>query len=561
MSGKVSSLTHMRAHARKDAWFEVTVVRTNLMPTIPGGVSGLFHKLAALFFSDDGRDFSMSGCQVKLPNGESRLIFCDIAIAIADEAALHAMYACKGTSGLKPCLLCTNVYNRKVDRLDRNIVLRDATKSTVYHTEEDIDRCTFATTDVILAICDRLKAQHAVLGVTKFRELETKLGWKLEPDAVMFCEKFNRRLSPARIAVYDGCHILFVNGIFNHHAGHFLRSVKAANVRPAITPEVIGDYAKLWNFPTRISSAITPSDAFGEARLRSSMKKGELKCTASEGLSLVPVIAQYCESLNRHPSPVVRLHAQLFLDFADIVNQLMRSNRKLMDKAETQSKVTTYITDYKATYGADEVFPKFHQLGHLSKYAFDQLPFCFVHERKHKTIKKYANPVFNTSHDWDASILREVTCQHIERMAGADSTLFSESAGLVHPHAPSRRMRQSILAALGDEFAAATLMTSRHARVNKYEHASIGDIVLVGHDNPPIIGRIVFHISVKVDELVELVSLVDEFTVLEVQNRAWKCRGAGTQTFIDMSDIVCCLTYAGTDVLTVLKPLVALPIP
>lgn len=122
-------------------------------------------------------------------------------------------------------------------------------------------------------------------------------------------------------------------------------------------------------------------------------------------------------------------------------------------------------------------------------------------------------------------------------------------------------MMRSILGVLGDDFAAATIMTSRTARVNKYEHSTIGDLVLVGHTDPPIIGRVVFHISIQVDELVECASLIEEYEVTEVQNRAWKCRLAGRQTLFEMLDIVCCLTYAGTDVVTVLKPIHAIAYP
>ena len=133
--------------------------------------------------------------------------------------------------------------------------------------------------------------------------------------------------------------------------------------------------------------------------------------------------------------------------------------------------------------------------------------------------------------------------------------MFSEQASLVNPREPSRKMKQSIISVLGAEFASATLQTSRTARVNKFEHASVGDIVLVGHADPPVIGRIVYHISVQVDESIRFAPLVLELMVIEIQSRCWKCKATDTQTLFDMSDIVCSLTWAGTNVLSVLKPL------
>ena len=133
--------------------------------------------------------------------------------------------------------------------------------------------------------------------------------------------------------------------------------------------------------------------------------------------------------------------------------------------------------------------------------------------------------------------------------------MFSEQASLVNPREPSRTMKQSIISVLGAEFASATLQTSGTTRVNKFEHASVGDIVLVGHADPPVIGRIVYHISVQVHESIGFASLVEEFMVIDIQNRCWKCKATGAQTLFDMSDIVCSLTWAGTNVLSVLKPL------
>ena len=219
------------------------------MPDIPRGVSGVFKNLMPLCVGDDGRDFLKSGCQVKLPNGECVLIFCDISFVIGDEAALHYMFACKGSSGLKPCMICYNVWNRQYAQ---DIVKADRTRTSVYHTEEEIDRCKVATADVIIGILERLKVQHAVLGKTKLDKLETQLGWNYAPDGIMFCPLWRRRVCPSKVVLYDFCHVLFVNGMFNLHAGLPLTNLKALSTQPA----AIGEYVKIWIWPHNISSAI-----------------------------------------------------------------------------------------------------------------------------------------------------------------------------------------------------------------------------------------------------------------------------------------------------------------
>ena len=273
-----------------------------------------------------------------------------------------------------------------------------------------------------------------------------------------------------------------------------------------------------------------------------------------------PVLAHYCEELLKRPSPAVRMQNESFLDPAEVVNEISRSLIKLVPTAALLCLVTKHIKDYKATFGEEMATLNFTCLPIFANFCPNTSRFV-VHGRKHKSIKRYANQVFDTSGDWDASVSREVTSGRLERMAASGPTMFSESAGLVQLRAPSLKMMRWIIGVLGDGFAAATTMTSRTARADKYEYSTIGDLALVGHTDPPVTGRVVFHISIQVDELVECASLIDEYEVTEVQNREWKCKLAGRQTLFEMSDIVCFLAYAGTDVVTVLKPIHAVAHP
>ena len=72
---------------------------------------------------------------------------------------------------------------------------------------------------------------------------------------------------------------------------------------------------------------------------------------------MLPVLAHYCEALLKLPSPAVRVQAQLFLDLAKVVSEIIRSGRKLMSNAALHCLVTKYIKDYKATFGEEQVPP------------------------------------------------------------------------------------------------------------------------------------------------------------------------------------------------------------
>ena len=48
------------------------------------------------------------------------------------------------------------------------------------------------------------------------------------------------------------------------------------------------------------------------------------------------------------------------------------------------------------------------------------LPTCWVLERKHRMIKRHANPMTNTAGRWDKTVLRSVTVEHVHRLKAHD---------------------------------------------------------------------------------------------------------------------------------------------
>ena len=106
-----------------------------------------------LFFNADTHDFRKSGVNIECHDGMRATIFADPHLILADEAALHNIFGCKGSSGLKPCLLCRNVFNAKNTR---DIVARDPRRRSVDHACASVDNFELATPTVIAAIARRL---------------------------------------------------------------------------------------------------------------------------------------------------------------------------------------------------------------------------------------------------------------------------------------------------------------------------------------------------------------------------------------------------------------------
>ena len=532
----------------EEVWFECSLVRNSIVKTIDGDMSAVVRAiLKKLFFNTEGHDMSKSGIQLECHDNTLMMLFADLSMILADEAALHAIYACKGSSGLKPCLICTHTFNQKNAR---RIVERDPSGNSVDHACASAGKFKFITPSVMAAIVRRLRSAALTHTNTALEELQTEIGWKAVAHGIMFDDSTRIKCNPGTVAFYDWSHVFFVNGVFNLTAGLCLRAFWVNGV----DFDIMKEYVSSFRWPHGISN-IDVADVFSTARMHSTLEKRSLRCTASEGLSLFPVMALFCEMLAmRHPSAIVRRHAECFILFAIVAGMVVRSVKGKVCADALLAACQAFLTFFKELHGDGKVTPKFHYMFHLCFYLlrFWFLPNCLVHERKHKGIKRFANAVFNTSIDWDKSVLREFSCLHIERLISFPLMQFSAQAGLQEGKPPSRRMLPVIQRALGP-FPKDQLQVARTARVNEFERVSVGDVVTIGNATPPLIGQVVMHISVRVGVAVEFVSMIEQCEIQSESKRSWKCKFAQSKLVLT-GDIVSATTWAGDNMLTVLKP-------
>lgn len=186
------------------------------------------------------------------------------------------MLNCKGAAGLKPCLLCANVFS---GREVRSIVESDKSGVAVYHFDPDHSKLQPATPEFIDAVMNRLRTAHGTLSNDDFDELETRLGWNYNPHGVMQDARWRARVSPLLTVLWDWMHVFFVSGVFNVHVGIMMKRIK----RHRVTYALVGKYAAAFRFPKRLHGA-KPCDVFNERRSTKHYEESSFKCTASDGL-------------------------------------------------------------------------------------------------------------------------------------------------------------------------------------------------------------------------------------------------------------------------------------
>ena len=529
----------------EDIWFEVAVVRTSECHRLPGGVCRLVKNLLLkAFFDKDGHHFELSGARFVLHDNSDVLVFASLAEFLADADALPHMFGCKTSAGLKCCTLCLNVFNGLTPR---DVVARTA--GAVYHSCSDSTKFVLATPGWYDSVVNRLRAQVALINKGEFEELEIKLGWIHNPEGVMFDDRCRVLCYPCNVLRYDWCHNFFVNGAFNSQAGLLVHELHSSGKFKA--PDVFGVVSK-FNWPKHLD--VKPAAVFRGARIKTSLKERTLKCSASEGLALFPVLAYICELLLGNPDVRTQVIAACFLKLALVIGMVLRAARGLSDSNVMRSRADEWVKAFTTVHGAERITPKFHFIQHLWQWL--PLLACFVHERKHKHLKQFMDHLKNLNCPWDASILREVTSMHIERLKAADDIQMSPKPALSQGKKPSRRMLSALRAMLGDTLSPDDIMVSQRARASCYDIVSVGDVVAVGHLGAPKLCKIEMLLSVADEDGDHHAVCVIEWLTLTAEHvRFWKCHKSAERDLIHVSDVGANLVWAGEAHMTVLKPL------
>ena len=538
------------ALADEEAWFEFCMCRRNIVKTMRGELSGLFAVILKTFFDPAGHHMARSGIMLKLADGSQVVLFISKVVVIADEAALHAMYLCKGSSGLKSCILCKNIYD-KSER--RGIVESDASGVSQHYTCTEVSKLVLHTPLTIEAILRRLfAAANSDMTKAAFAELETRLGWNFDEGGFMQDPYCRSLAEPTQHLVFDYMHIYFVSGVFNVHVGQMMWALHPHG----ITYDMLDKYLALWTWPKHVSTG-TGSDACCSKRSRGSWESGVFKVTASEGLSLAPVLAHFLrQGILSSTNEDAKQHAACYILLAKVIELLRATARGGVSPSTLQKAIEAHLRTFRNLYGADCMIVKHHFALHLPMFLqkLGFLPSCFVHERKHKVAKRYGNQITNLSSNWEKSVLREVTSHHIAALTIDCGHHFGDGVALVHPAVPSSKFTQALIEQLQISGLECTFSTALCAKINKHERCWKGDVVEVSSGN--FVGEVKWHLAVKTPQETIYLSCVSKWHKVSHGNGFSKWRRTDEMEVCLTSAIVRSLVWSrsGDDVTRLSPP-------
>lgn len=146
-------------------------------------------------------------------------------------------------------------------------------------------------------------------------------------------------------------------------------------------------------------------------------------CDASEGLGSYSLIEAFLkQDIYEDASDHLKLCCKSFYALCDVLRILTCLGKYDISGKQLHSAIHEHFSRYQAVYGVETVRPKHHMATHLGQMlrAKGFLVSCFVHERKHRAVKRYANLLQNTTH-FDKSVLSDVMWDQFQALKSAES--------------------------------------------------------------------------------------------------------------------------------------------
>ena len=240
--------------------------------------------------------------------------------------------------------------------------------------------------------------------------------------------------------------------------------------------ENLGEYLKLWHWPRATKFVASHADVLNDQRVLSDKKAELIKCSASDGLSLLPVIAVYILTcIMQSDLEGCKAACKVLIAFGDVIELLQATALNIVTPEQLRSAVKSLIVHCIAAGWEEHMVPKFHWMLHYAKHLarWGVLPTCWVHERKHKALKRFAADIHN-SLSYSKSVLSEMICHQLWEMKQENAFGWP---GLVEPRNAPRTICEFINATLGisDE----RVLTSSQAIVPSGARCSASDVVII----------------------------------------------------------------------------------
>ena len=397
--------------AHEQVWGTVCVMRHDKANKLEGKEAQLTYHVVEQFFGDE-HDIRKSGVSVGWESADgtkhAAKLFAKLGVLLADEPALKEMLDCKGHGGSKPCCCCLNATHHKPPRGAGG---EESTKPLhegggTYAVP--ITCCDFKSFKLYTNESLRRSVQRLgeVTG-TERDKLQQLFGFNYNPWSIIIADKFG--IDVADCVMYDWAHVTVCGGIVDVEFGMFMQHMVRSKTHTSYGE--LKQYLSMWVGP---KSHGIPMHLFeDEARLKRYVKNADLPCTASEFLTLAPLLRRYMvhvvKERNQQPKYVDSMIAAL-----DVLELLQSVKCGVVTPEKLHTAIEKHMRLFKEAYGEKAVRPKHHYALHLGDMLEKHkiLLATFTQERKHRAVKRYVRGRTNKS-SFDYNAMMDITLHSI----------------------------------------------------------------------------------------------------------------------------------------------------
>ena len=460
------------ALSREEFWFILATEYSIRIKNLAAGMSQVIGELVKVFFPTDEANFALAGCLLPIDVDGVRL-WCKLTVLIQDGGAHKAVFHSRGDAASKFCLLCLNLFTETSNLVDEdgdNLLVCNVIK----HGE-----LVQATSNNLRKTARYLESRADTTPPPDFVEMQQALGVTHHKHALLLDRSLDDICDPVDIYMHDWMHGNFVDGVFNVLLFLVLESMISRGYNNIYT--TYSEFIANWKWPSRLHSAHL-AEIFSESRSKKHRAAKQIKCQASDGLSLLGVTRRFTSSVLK-PLDEANIASDAFLNFVEVIEIIIAASKSNVAPGQLLEAVETFLASFVAAFGFEWMTPKFHWLLHMHRYIgkwgtrFLGLLNCFCLERKHRVPKRYATDLTNTSNHQSKSLLMEVTSHHIGQLRSTSACDFS--IGLIDPKKPSKRIRNILARVIEDmPVGDGDLLCSLHARYSEFGLCSKHDVVL-----------------------------------------------------------------------------------
>ena len=476
----------------EDNWFLLAAVRSSVVSRLPGGMGQLMENMISCFFQADA-SFE-DGLLVHTHDGPA-LVFAEINTKIGDEAALRSCFNTKGAAGSLCCMLCRNITAHGSE-----LATHDKSRFFVASTCTDTTRFVPQSDQTVADAVAMIRANVGVGTKASFQKMQQALGINYAPLGVLFSHRLIGKISMVGSVMFDWMHVYMSSGIFGLEVGLLLGKLAQAG----ISNDFIHKQVQAYTWPRRLSSrGATGKSTFQK---RTGSASSELKCTASEGLSIFRVFRSilWTTILQQADSDLIEA-IRCFFALCQVIELLLAIPRGGVDHNILRHHICLHLNMFLAVYTAENWIPKCHYAFHLPDHLQSKgiLLSCWTHERKHKQIKKFANELDNTSLKFEQNIMVHQLFSQLESLKNKPA-LAAGTSHLVSPKPAPYKLSSVVCQIIHQP---SEVFTSIEAKVGVFMQSCFkGDVVMFLLDTVACVGEVWFHVN-AIEQCLTCVSL------------------------------------------------------